>query len=530
LRRRQYFNDIDRVRRGGFVGRSSVTHKGYFRNIPVTIVPQVVGMKTNSKLSILVNGIKALALPCSFAVALAANTAIGAAAPSELLEQGIYSEETKGDLDAALQLYQKVIAEGKAGEAVAAQAQYRLGVCYYKKKDYTAANTAFEKLLKDYPDQKEYVKLANQYLIGAVALLPAPWADGEELKMDIKFPTGYKIGAAHYTVDAGETNGQKIWRLGMALSVGIFQGSRSEVEADSFKPLHCRWKHSLIGEADTTYFPGYAEVKLKGKDEVKKVELEGVIYDNEEAAELIRRLPLATNYSTTLRILTGLGGGNIIPIKIEVTGIDTVKVPAGTFESYRVELQTVHQTFWYSTDAHHYIVKFEAGGVAAELSEVNVRKPGDTVKYNGPGFSLAAPSDWFFCPIEDREDKAKTLVMLVDPDGATTSRLTLRSLDALVPEAKKSVRAWAEYQVAQAAKLMKDLKVRPESWQDRTLSGNPAVGLTADYVGTEHNDIAYGVFTFNGTNAMELYFSIAADQFDSFRPVFDAIINSYATK
>src|SRR5437764_747232 len=62
---------------------------------------------------------------------------------SELLEKGVYSEETKGDLEAALQLYQQVIEQGKATQAVAAQAQYRLGVCYYKKKDYGKANAAF---------------------------------------------------------------------------------------------------------------------------------------------------------------------------------------------------------------------------------------------------------------------------------------------------------------------------------------------------------------------------------------------------
>ena len=54
-----------------------------------------------------------------------------AASPSELLEQGIYSEETKGDVDGALKLYQQVITDAKAGQAVAAQAQYRLGICYY---------------------------------------------------------------------------------------------------------------------------------------------------------------------------------------------------------------------------------------------------------------------------------------------------------------------------------------------------------------------------------------------------------------
>ena len=38
-----------------------------------------------------------------------------AASPSDLLEQGLYSEETKGDVDAALKLYQQVVAEAKAG-------------------------------------------------------------------------------------------------------------------------------------------------------------------------------------------------------------------------------------------------------------------------------------------------------------------------------------------------------------------------------------------------------------------------------
>src|ERR1022692_1520892 len=136
-----------------------------------------------------------------------------AASPSELLEQGIYSEETKGDVDGALKLYQQVVTEAKAGLAVAAQAQYRVGVCYYKKKNYGEANAAFEKLVKDYPDQKDLIALANTYLANAMPLMPAPWVDGEEMQLDIKFPAGLKIGTACYRVYAGEANVQKIWRL-----------------------------------------------------------------------------------------------------------------------------------------------------------------------------------------------------------------------------------------------------------------------------------------------------------------------------
>src|SRR3954452_18197984 len=71
------------------------------------------------------------------------------ASPSELLEKGIYSEETKGDLDAAIVLYQQVVAEVKVGQSLAAQAQFRLAQCYQKKNNTGEANAAFEKRIHD---------------------------------------------------------------------------------------------------------------------------------------------------------------------------------------------------------------------------------------------------------------------------------------------------------------------------------------------------------------------------------------------
>ena len=163
--------------------------------------------------------------------------------------------------------------------ALAAQAQYRLGVCYYKKKDFAKASATFEKLVKDYPEQKDLVKLASEYLAGAVNLLPAPWENPEQLQLDVKFASGFKLGQAIYSVAAGETNGQKIWQLSSHMFAGVQQFSRVEVLGDSFKPLHSLWKHTLIGEADAVYSRGSAEVTLKGK-EPKKVEFEGVLYGN----------------------------------------------------------------------------------------------------------------------------------------------------------------------------------------------------------------------------------------------------------
>jgi len=44
------------------------------------------------------------------------------ATPSELLEKAVFSEETEGDLDAALQHYQQVVEQGKDTPAAAGQA------------------------------------------------------------------------------------------------------------------------------------------------------------------------------------------------------------------------------------------------------------------------------------------------------------------------------------------------------------------------------------------------------------------------
>jgi hypothetical protein len=447
-----------------------------------------------------------------------------APSPSELLEQGIYSEETKGDLDSAMQLYQQVVSEAKTGQALAAQAQYRLGVCLYKKKNFTDATAAFEKLVKDYPEQKELVTRANEYLVGAVALLPAPWVDGEELRLDVILPSGFVIGTARYTADADELAGRKIWRLSSYLYAGIQQFSRVEVEADSFKPIHCFWKHTLIGDADTVYTPGKAELKLQGKDEIKTVELEGVLYDNEEVLALMRRLPLTTNYTTTLRVFSGLGGGAVIPIKLDVTALETVTVSAGTFECFKVEL-SVKQTFWYSADEHRYLVKFEGGGVSAELAKVRQGKPTERASYQDSLVSVTAPTDWLFFAQKTVENDKRLRLLILDPDTSANTVLSAMSLDNLKPE-EKTLRACADRAIAEATKSMKNFQVRPDSWTETTLAGRPALSVTADFEEGKETHVAYAIFTLAGNNAFEIHTHANAPEAKSFRSKFETMLQT----
>jgi hypothetical protein len=482
-------------------------------------------MKTNYSLT---GGAKAILCLLSTTLLLGAPAAARADSPSEILEQAIYSEETKGDLDGAMTLYQQVIEQSKTSQALAAQAQYRLGVCQYKKQNYAAATAAFEALVKDYPDQKDIVALARDYLSRNSDLLPAPWADGEEARYDVKLGGGMKIGVGVWTADAGETNGLKIWRVGRLMSAGGEQVSRVEVEADTMKPIHSRWKHTLLGDADTVYSADHAEVKMAGKDDVKKIPFSGLVCDNEEAFHWMRRLPLAPGYKTTLPIVSGLGA-SMVPLKAEVTAVEDVSVPAGTFTCCKLELN-IGQTFWIATNATREIVKFEGGGAGFELTGVRQRNPADAVNYqDAAGISLTAPPGWVVGSLT--QETNKPVIQFLDPEVSGEFQLVLPGLDTFEPKSStNSVRALAERNLADAAKTFKDFQVRSNTWQERTVAGQPAVSVVADYKESGKPRIAYPITGMANGRAVEFQFMLPAGDFEALRPKLDSIAASLLMK
>jgi tetratricopeptide (TPR) repeat protein len=92
---------------------------------------------------------------------------VHAESSSVLLEKGIYAEETAGNLDEAMGIYQKIIADEQANRQAAAQAYYRLGKCYQKKGDNAKAVELFQKLIVQYPEQKELIEKVKKLVPSA---------------------------------------------------------------------------------------------------------------------------------------------------------------------------------------------------------------------------------------------------------------------------------------------------------------------------------------------------------------------------
>jgi tetratricopeptide (TPR) repeat protein len=482
---------------------------------------------------VVVAGVLAL---CAAAVAVAQS-------PAELLEKGIYTEQTVGDLDGAIKIYEKIIAEAKANREFVAQAQFRLGQCLLKQGKTQQAEKAFQALVdqfKDSPAQKDLVEKARNYLPGkpGLKLDPAPWVDGESLELRVKLAGGLEIGDFILSVRSAKAHGRDVWdmRLNRDIMVNTPNLGLSRVLADkkTFRPLSSTFRHSLLGTVEADYGPNEVTIHSKdnsGKESTRKMELDGVHYDNEQGWQVFRRLPLTDNYQGRLPICATFGAGPV-DLEVQVTGKESVEVPAGEFDCYKLLVKPVQQTFWISRDPHRYVVKFEAGGVVGVLQSVRQIKPGETLQYTNDkiDFSLTAPTDWYFVPVEEEIEGGENVVVIFDPQAESVSKFVSSPLESLGEESKKSARAWADEQLAKLSKAYKDFQVRADSWQQREVSGLPAVSCVADYVQGDLKRARYFVFVLGSSTATAFSADTAADRLDEFRKQFDKIVDSYKAK
>src|SRR5690242_18977559 len=100
----------------------------------------------------------------AIALSTGAAMALPALSPSELLEKGIYTEETKGDLAVASEIYQRLLDHPAADRSLAAQAQLRLGLCQLKLGNKPQAISALERLTEEFPDKDKLLAVIGQQM------------------------------------------------------------------------------------------------------------------------------------------------------------------------------------------------------------------------------------------------------------------------------------------------------------------------------------------------------------------------------
>ena len=117
-----------------------------------------------------------------------------------LLEKGIYTEETVGDLPRAIEIYQQIVADDLANRKSVAEALFRLGRCYAAEGQSAAALAELRRLVDRYPDQKELVERAKLLM---AELSPQPLFP-ELAGCRLKYPASIVLGTVEKTKISGE--------------------------------------------------------------------------------------------------------------------------------------------------------------------------------------------------------------------------------------------------------------------------------------------------------------------------------------
>ena len=89
---------------------------------------------------------------------------------SDVFYKAVHLQDVKGDLEAAIPLFEKVVTQSK-DPSLAAKAQLRIGMCY-EKLGATRALQAYQKVIDSYPQQIQEVAAARQRLAAMTSPLP----------------------------------------------------------------------------------------------------------------------------------------------------------------------------------------------------------------------------------------------------------------------------------------------------------------------------------------------------------------------
>ncbi len=122
-------------------------------------------------------------------LAAAASLAAQTGDAGVMLQRAIRKESVEGDLKGAIELYKKVVAGAAKDRAAAAKALLRLGECYEKQGN-AEARRAYERLVKEFSDQKEQARDAGARL-AAMGGTATPASGGMSLRL---VDTGEQFG------------------------------------------------------------------------------------------------------------------------------------------------------------------------------------------------------------------------------------------------------------------------------------------------------------------------------------------------
>lgn len=193
------------------------------------------------------------------------------------------------------------------------------------------------------------------------AKLTVPWGAGDRAEYSIQMD-GKTLGTLVFTTQSRE-NGYVLTTETKAGAVTDVSNVRVD---KSLTPIGNTRQVSGAGKADFTLMAVYDKGKLTIQaktadgDKSATVDAPADSWDNDQSLVSIRALPLAEGYQFTYTNVVG-ASASMVKTKVIVLGQEKVDVPAGSFSTYKVELDFGQgkNYAWYDANKPHHLVQYE---------------------------------------------------------------------------------------------------------------------------------------------------------------------------
>ena len=186
-----------------------------------------------------------------------------------------------------------------------------------------------------------------------------PWSGDEVLNYNVRDNSNKTLGRETLQIDVNE---QSTTLAQVFANDERRDETRVEVDSDSLKPRTGRREIDTPEEKDTLEWTYTDEGVLITHNDEKQTGLSVPehSYDNDTSLFLWRTLPFAEGYEgryTT--IITNFRARQTVDLR--VTGKEPVRVPAGEFTAWRLEIRTANarQVAWYADTPTRPLVKYD---------------------------------------------------------------------------------------------------------------------------------------------------------------------------
>jgi hypothetical protein len=208
-----------------------------------------------------------------------------------------------------------------------------------------------------------------------------PFIAGERLTYDLLDDNGAVVGTGALSVEAGEGDTLRLVQAYQQASAAGGQSASTDTatvtaQARTLQPR--AMTREIAGRGDDerytgTYAPDGSTVDAHavrgGADRMRTLRLRPSAYENESSLWLWRTLDFAEGYDARYTSVN-LVDQSQQTVSVRITGTERIEVPAGSFETWRVQIRNGRATriAWIAVADPHVVVQWDNGAMTMRLT------------------------------------------------------------------------------------------------------------------------------------------------------------------